>query len=411
MDGMYVLITDFNEGLSRSTMQILVEKKAIPFVLIKDFENGLDIFDEFPTAVPIVLNPHQSIESTLDHISSIPNMDCIINFDGDNFENLYRQFYENLKSFSIRKDAFEITKSMDTILDANIDGYPLMINIVPLSHSTKIHGSLLDNNEIIPSYNSAHNLKFVFEKLFSRKFPLTLNQPTIGIQKRKDLINNQRQPVYTYRSLNPLTILCRKVFTRFNPCCSAPISNYYYVRSSMAIKTPEDIKLTIRSQEAQEIRTSLRTIHKSALANWTKICETNFKFTPDLEQQLRRMCQEIERKGEEGRRTLLDKIRKDIDRTKQWDHVLGAKTVNRLKTIREKETEKKVQQFCNRKIIEARRKIDEEIKQSKARTKCRFYIEILDEQVMELMRIKEKYRKRLELLMLPYTGEFNVLNS
>lgn len=305
--------------------------------------------------------------------------------------------------------------------DALSDGHTLVVNFtaleVTIASPPSVENLMMKVSPLImnmpvatsATIASTRNLKFVLEKLFFRHPEVAYLEKAEAKRKKVKRTSSSRN-----REANPISQLFRKFFASFNPCggSTSSVLNIFHGKSRVTpIMSPEEINKYINSQQNHEIKIAFQTIHESALNNWTVTCEEQFDFNPpELDQRFTVICQEIKRKGEEGRKLLLDKISKDIERTKQWDHVLGAKTIDRLWTSREKEIELKVQHFCNRKIAEARKKINDEIQQNKDRTKATFYKEILDEQLMELLRIKETYQKRKELLMLPYTGELKILS-
>ncbi len=68
----------------------------IPYVIVRDFENVPEVYDAFPSAIPIVLDFYQSVESTIAHFSALSTISCIFNFnDGDDVEKMYRQTFEH----------------------------------------------------------------------------------------------------------------------------------------------------------------------------------------------------------------------------------------------------------------------------------------------------------------------------
>lgn len=126
MEGIAVLVTDFREGKLKQIPEMLVKTKkcillslkyfdflltgvcfslidfliannAVPYVLVRDFEGIYEVYDTFPSAVPIILDYHNNVEATTNHIKALPSLTCIFNFNGSSFENLYRQTFETFK--------------------------------------------------------------------------------------------------------------------------------------------------------------------------------------------------------------------------------------------------------------------------------------------------------------------------
>lgn len=324
-------------------------------------------------------------------ILKLLNCDCSIQIQ------TYKMVFD--RSIDICRVGFEIRNIYPDLLEAVKGGYTLIINLVHIpmrgNPTTGMSTAVAASSS---TYASSEQFKFVFEKLFLRN----LEKPSVPCHEKLKLRDTGRQCTATQVATastftNPFSVIFRKLFTRFNPCAANtdPILNFHSSRRSRSVRSPVDRAIIIRSQQCQEIKAAFRLIHESACKNWIAASEENFKYTPEVQQQFREMCEEIERKGEEGRKGLMDKVSKDIERTKQWDHVLGPKTLENLRITKEKEVELKVQHFCKRKVTEAREKIAEEIRQQRLRMKTRFYREILDEQMMELLRLKEKYQQKI----------------
>lgn len=319
-------------------------------------------------------------------------------------------------------DHFDETKICQEIVEAVADGYSLICNFVSLTLAvptpSSVEAFLLTNptaltNTIAAStsaLNTSRNLKFVFEKIFFRQpdgfdSGKAKGKPRDSLKRKKEneklLSSSQRRDSNT-----SVGGLLKKFFGKLNPCATTiSVLNVLPTRCSR-IKSPGEIKRYIINQANYEIKTALKAIHESALRNWVQICEENSQFfPPDIEKRFAAFVEDVERQSQEGRKILMDKVDKEIERTKQWDHVLGANTLERLRMTKERDIELKVNLFYKRKVEETRKKINKEIQDRRDGAKAKFYVDILEEQLSALNRIKAKSAKNKEELMLSYTGE------